>query len=140
MLVFLYLLVQFILTVQRDVEHRISDYAMGTDLRESRRQLWHLLIGVPTDIVQEIGVCASQYKTNLCETNQIPAMTQQCAVWETCMNRDPTTVGRARIGAELIAEVVNGFVEPISWKTLVSVPIAENFSRAIEFNLYRHFH
>jgi hypothetical protein len=98
-LVFLYLLVQFILTVQRDVEHRISDYSM--------------------DIVQEIGVCAAQYKNNYCETNQIPAMTHQCAAWETCMNRDPTTVGRARIGAELIAEVVNGFVEPISWKTLV---------------------
>jgi hypothetical protein len=36
------------------------------------------------------------------------------------MNRDPTKVGRAIIGAGLIAEVVNGFVEPISWKTLVS--------------------
>lgn len=35
------------------------------------------------------------------------------------MNRDPTVVGRAKVGAELIAEVVNGFVEPISWKTLV---------------------
>ncbi|KIJ21347.1 hypothetical protein PAXINDRAFT_104352 [Paxillus involutus ATCC 200175] len=98
-LVFLYLLVQFILTVQRDVEQRISEYSM--------------------DIVQEIGVCASQYKNNFCGNNQIPAMTQQCAAWEACMNRDPTQVGRARIGAELIAEVVNGFVEPISWKTLV---------------------
>jgi hypothetical protein len=27
---FLYLLLQFILTVQRDVEHRISEYSMGT--------------------------------------------------------------------------------------------------------------
>jgi hypothetical protein len=35
------------------------------------------------------------------------------------MNRDPTTIGRARVSAELIAEVINGFVEPISWKTLV---------------------
>lgn len=34
------------------------------------------------------------------------------------MNRDPTVVGRAKVGAELIAEVINGFVEPISWKTL----------------------
>lgn len=46
-------------------------------------------------------------------------MLRQCGVWETCMNRDPTKVGRAKVGAELIAEVVNGFVEPISWKTLV---------------------
>ncbi|KAG6333965.1 hypothetical protein ID866_5116 [Astraeus odoratus] len=100
-LLFLYLLVQFILTVQRDVEHRISEYSM--------------------EVVQEIGVCASQYKNNFCDTNLVPAMAQQCAAWETCMNRDPTTVGRARIGAELIAEVVNSFVEPISWKTLVSI-------------------
>ena len=119
-LVFLYLLVQFILTVQRDVEHRISDYSMGMFLYQQFGRA--VLIGVgPSDIVQEIGVCAAQYKNNYCETNQIPAMTHQCAAWETCMNRDPTTVGRARIGAELIAEVVNGFVEPISWKTLVSM-------------------
>lgn len=69
--------------------------------------------------MQEIAQCALHYKTNLCVTNPIPAMAHQCGVWETCMNRDPTKVGRARVGAELIAEVVNGFVEPISWKTLV---------------------
>jgi len=98
-LVFLYLVLQFILTVQRDVEQRISEYSM--------------------DIVQDIAMCASQYKSNLCASNPIPAMIHQCATWETCMNRDPTIVGRAKVGAEMIAEVVNGFVEPISWKTLV---------------------
>lgn len=72
------------------------------------------------DIVQEIAFCALQFKSNLCATNSIPAMVQQCGNWETCMSRDPTVVGRAKVGAELIAEVVNGFVEPISWKTLVS--------------------
>ena len=46
-------------------------------------------------------------------------MAQQCSTWEVCMNRDPTTIGRAKVSAELIAEVINGFVEPISWKTLV---------------------
>lgn len=97
-LLFLYLLLQFILTVQRDVEHRIAEYSM--------------------DIVQEIAQCALHYKTNLCASRPIPAMAHQCGQWETCMNRDPTKVGRARVGAELIAEVVNGFVEPISWKTL----------------------
>ncbi|KAL0065669.1 hypothetical protein AAF712_007310 [Marasmius tenuissimus] len=97
-LIFFYLLIQFILTVQRDVEHRISEYSM--------------------DIVQEIAGCALQYKNNNCAT-PIPAMIHQCGLWETCMNRDPTKVGRARVGAELIAEVVNGFVEPITWKTLI---------------------
>ncbi|PPQ62775.1 hypothetical protein CVT24_000469 [Panaeolus cyanescens] len=98
-LIFLYLFIQFILTVQRDVEHRISEYSQ--------------------DIIQEISMCAAQYRNNLCDTNPIPAMVQQCANWQTCMNRDPTVVGRAKVGAELIAEVVNGFVEPISWKTLI---------------------
>jgi Di-sulfide bridge nucleocytoplasmic transport domain len=42
------------------------------------------------------------------------------------MNRDPTTIGRARVSAELIAEVINGFVEPISWKTLVSFLASSN--------------
>ncbi|KAG6841534.1 hypothetical protein C0991_009899 [Blastosporella zonata] len=97
-LLFLYLVVQFILTVQRDVEQRISEYSM--------------------DIVQEIAICALQHKTNLCERNAVPAMTHQCENWKTCMNRDPAIVGRAKVGAEMIAEVVNGFVEPISWKAL----------------------
>lgn len=34
------------------------------------------------------------------------------------MNRDPTVVGRARVGAETFAGVINSFVDPISWKTM----------------------
>ncbi|KAF8971592.1 Di-sulfide bridge nucleocytoplasmic transport domain-containing protein [Flammula alnicola] len=99
-LIFLYLFVQFIVTVQKDVEHRILEYSQ--------------------EIIQEISMCAVQYTNNRCaEPNPIPAMVQQCSNWETCMNRDPAIVGRAKVGAELIAEVVNGFVEPISWKTLI---------------------
>lgn len=118
-LIFLYLLVQFILTVQRDVEERISEYSR--------------------EIVQEITACALQYRNNLCETNPIPAMAHQCATWETCMNRDPSKVGRARVGAELIAEVINGFVEPISWKTLIftvtSISFFTIFANTV-FNFY----
>lgn len=98
-LLFLYLLVQFIFTVQKDVEHRIGEYS--------------------ADILQEITTCAQLYVTNLCATSPIPAMLHQCATWETCMSRDPKVVGRAKVGAEMLAEVVNGFVEPISWKTLI---------------------
>ncbi|KAG6849800.1 hypothetical protein H0H93_005050 [Arthromyces matolae] len=57
---------------------------------------------------------------NLCEQSAVPAMAQQCENWKTCMNRDPAIVGRAKVGAEMIAEVVNGFIEPISWKALAS--------------------
>lgn len=114
---FLYLLVQFVLTVQRDVEQRISEYSMGKQLGtyDGRKADENYV----SDIVQEISNCAAHYKANQCGTNPVPAMLRQCGAWETCMNRDPTVVGRAKVGAELIAEVINGFVEPISWKTLV---------------------
>ncbi|TFK19900.1 nuclear membrane protein [Coprinopsis marcescibilis] len=99
-LVFLYILIQSILTIQKDVEKRISEYTQ--------------------DIVQEIALCAAQFRDNYCDSPRLaPALAQPCANWETCMNRDPTKIGRARVSAELIAEVINGFVEPISWKTLI---------------------
>ncbi|KAH9949452.1 Di-sulfide bridge nucleocytoplasmic transport domain-containing protein [Amylocystis lapponica] len=94
----LYVIIRFMLIIQHDVDERISEYSM--------------------DIVQDIAQCALQYKLNLCATNPIPAMAHQCAMWESCMNRDPSKVGRAKVSAELVAEVVNSFVEPISWKTM----------------------
>lgn len=122
-LLFLYLAFQFIVTIQRDVQHRISEYSQ--------------------DIVQEIAMCSLQYRNNLCEASPIPAMIQQCAKWETCMSRDPAVVGRAKVSAELIAEVVNGFVEPISWKTLIftlsSLAFLTIFVNAL-LSLYRARH
>lgn len=116
-LVCLYLLVLFILTVQRDVEHRVSEYSMGTP---GLPLVCRLKLSEPfPDVVQDIAQCAMHYKANLCETNPIPAMMHQCSAWRTCMDRDPSKIGRAKVVAEMIAEVVNGFVEPISWKTLV---------------------
>jgi hypothetical protein len=35
------------------------------------------------------------------------------------MNRDPTVVGRAKVSAETFAEIINSFIEPISYKTMV---------------------
>lgn len=97
----IYLLVIFFLTVQRDVEYRVAEYSM--------------------EIVQDIAQCNLLYKTNLCAQGLVPAMAAQCAAWETCMNRDPSKVGRAKVTMEVIGEVVNSFVEPISWKTLAFV-------------------
>ncbi|KAI0757578.1 Di-sulfide bridge nucleocytoplasmic transport domain-containing protein [Daedaleopsis nitida] len=94
----LYLLVQFLFILQRDVEDRVSEYSM--------------------EIVQEIAQCQMDYKANLCAEGRIPAMQAQCAAWEMCMNRDPTKVGRAKISFEVFGELVNTFVEQISWKTL----------------------
>lgn len=35
------------------------------------------------------------------------------------MHRDPTVVGRTNVMAETFAGVINSFVDPISWKTMV---------------------
>ncbi|KAF9652057.1 hypothetical protein BDM02DRAFT_3109836 [Thelephora ganbajun] len=123
--VFLWLLLQFILTVQRDVQQRILEHSM--------------------DIVQEIKACSVLYKNNFCEGNIVPHMFQPCGEWETCMNRDPSKIGRARIGAQLLAEIVNAFVENISWKTfffsVVSLAIFTLFINSL-FTFYRskHYH
>ncbi|KZP18051.1 hypothetical protein FIBSPDRAFT_933658 [Athelia psychrophila] len=100
-LVFLYLVVQSIHTVQRDVEQRISRYRL--------------------DIVQDIAMCALHYKNNLCAINLVPAMAHQCASWETCVNQDPTIVSRGKVTAEMVAEMLNSFVEAIGLKTLAVV-------------------
>eukprot|EP00163_Fabomonas_tropica_P009508 TRINITY_DN1931_c0_g3_i1.p1 TRINITY_DN1931_c0_g3~~TRINITY_DN1931_c0_g3_i1.p1 ORF type:complete len:111 (-),score=12.97 TRINITY_DN1931_c0_g3_i1:171-503(-) len=46
-------------------------------------------------------------------------MQKPCMNWETCMNRDPTVIARTKISAETLAEIINSFVEPISYKTMV---------------------
>lgn len=46
-------------------------------------------------------------------------MEAACQGWELCMNRDPKVVGRARVGAETFAGIINSFFETISWKTMV---------------------
>ena len=76
----------------------------------------HMLI----ESLQEIALCTNSYSSNNCG-KPLPALIQQCLEWESCMARDPSVVGRAKVGAEMLAEVINSFVEPISWKTLVSV-------------------
>ncbi|CAE6456576.1 unnamed protein product [Rhizoctonia solani] len=67
----------------------------------------------------EINQCTSQYLLNKCDKGKVvPHMQQFCDGWKKCMQRDASVVGRARVAAETLAEVVNGFVEPITWKTL----------------------
>ncbi|KAH7344469.1 Di-sulfide bridge nucleocytoplasmic transport domain-containing protein [Rhizoctonia solani] len=95
---FLYILVVVLVTVRRDIEDKVSAYT--------------------GENAAEIQQCVSQYLLNKCDKPVVPHMEQFCDEWKKCMQRDASVVGRARIAAETLAEVVNGFVEPISWKTL----------------------
>jgi hypothetical protein len=40
------------------------------------------------------------------------------------MKRDPSVVGRAKLSAETFAEIINGFIEPITYKTMLFILVA----------------
>ncbi|CUS09538.1 unnamed protein product [Tuber aestivum] len=99
LLLLLYAVFCFYLTIRRDVDQKIEEYS--------------------AEIVQEMSQCAKDYVENRCDPNmRVPAMEIRCTAWERCMNRDPTQVGRARVSAETFAEIINSFIEPISYKTM----------------------
>ena len=73
------------------------------------------------EAMAEMAVCAKSFHDNRCElATRVPAMEAVCQSWERCMKRDPRSVGRARVSAHTFAEIFNSFVEPISYKAMVS--------------------
>jgi hypothetical protein len=99
----LHLLLIFVQTVHRDVAMKSMEYSSG--------------------IEQEIFACGRLWKENRCERDQrVPAMEKICGEWEVCMNKDPRDVGKLKIGAETVAEVLNNLIEPLSTKTMVCLP------------------
>lgn len=72
------------------------------------------------EILAEMKVCADQWTQNRCDPDtRVPAMEVVCNNWEKCMNRDPNSVGRAKVSAHTFAEIFNSFIEPISYKAMV---------------------
>nr|CDI52317.1 conserved hypothetical protein [Melanopsichium pennsylvanicum 4] len=97
---FLYLLYHIVRTVQRDVAEKVRAYEMDT--------------------LAEITACTAAYTANRCGTDlQAPALASACKNWERCSARDPAVVGTARVTAETFAEILNGFVDSVSWKTML---------------------
>ncbi|KAJ2004468.1 hypothetical protein GGI04_002599 [Coemansia thaxteri] len=111
-----------LLTIQRDVNMKVQEHA--------------------TEILAEIAACSKQYADNRCHPAlRVPAMEHACAAWDACMHRDPTTVGRAKVSAETLAEIINGFIEPISLKTMLFFSVVffgSLFVSNFAFGAYRH--
>lgn len=79
------------------------------------------LSSLTIDIQAEILACAKAYVDNLCDAKvRIPMSELACSGWERCMSREVKVHGKARVTAEVLAEVVNGFFEVISMRTMVS--------------------
>lgn len=99
-----YFVYTFYSTVKRDVDMKVDEYS--------------------ADILQEMAMCSKDYLANNCMPGKrVPALETMCNAWERCMNRDPKIVGRARVSAETFAEIINGFLRPISFKSMVFVLI-----------------
>lgn len=100
----LYLLIAFVFTIWSDIN------------KESEK--------ASADILAEMTICAKNFVENRCggeDGKRLPALETVCDNWERCMNQDPQGVGRAKLSAHAIAEIVNSFIEPISYKTMVSL-------------------
>lgn len=71
-------------------------------------------------IAIEASQCTRNYLENDCRPGlRPPALESQCLEWEKCMERDPYAIGRLKISVETIAEVINGFIEPFSFRSLI---------------------
>lgn len=74
-------------------------------------------------ILAEMATCAKSYVDNKCAGGgRLPALETVCENWERCMNRDPAKIGRAKVSAHTMAIIINSFIDPISWKAIVSWP------------------
>lgn len=88
-------------------------YTLYTDIQA---RLQSLTFELRAEILQ----CAKAYVDNRCEPKtRLPAMERRCSEWEECMGREVVVAGRTRVVAETLAEIVNGFVDVISLKTMV---------------------
>ncbi|KAI5848145.1 Di-sulfide bridge nucleocytoplasmic transport domain-containing protein [Tricharina praecox] len=95
----IYILFACFRVVQQDMAHRVYEAAESVSLH--------------------IAECTKNYLQNRCAPDtRVPATEAACAMWEKCMAQDPAKVGRAKVSAATIAEILNGFVNELHWKTI----------------------
>ncbi|KAJ6262866.1 hypothetical protein Dda_1423 [Drechslerella dactyloides] len=87
------------ITIQRDVHQKEQEYITEAQL--------------------QVEDCQSKWIANRCNPElRVPAMETQCMAWRMCADSDPYSLGRSKVSAETFAEIINGFVEPISYKSM----------------------
>jgi hypothetical protein len=71
------------------------------------------------EMTAKVTFCAKQYTMNQCETiaGTIPHMGPICLEWLTCMQSIPS-IDRLSIFGQVFSQLVNAFINPLSWKAL----------------------
>lgn len=96
--IFVYFIYHFFHTISLDIDGKVGEYS--------------------SEILAEIAECSNQYLRNNCMPGRrVPALESVCQTWERCMNRDPEVVGRTRVSAETLSQVIDSFLRPLSIRT-----------------------
>ena len=74
-------------------------------------------------LIMEITKCSEDYYENRClPSERVKALETFCNEKERCMLQDPEKVNKnTKIMAKLLAEIINDFFEPLSYKTILLV-------------------
>lgn len=119
-----YFIIIFIQTIKSDINNKLQLYI--------------------SDTLQEISKCSRHYYRNKCDESKVPPILEdKCTNWMKCMNRDPQLIGKSKITAEIFADIINGFIKPISWKSiffLITLIIGSLLTTNVVFNSYRNPH
>lgn len=71
-------------------------------------------------VLDEIAKCSKEFSRNKCHLPDRPSiMDEECDQLERCQNQDPTKIARLKVTIELIAEIINAFVNRLSYKSLL---------------------
>ncbi|KAK7203013.1 Di-sulfide bridge nucleocytoplasmic transport domain-containing protein [Myxozyma melibiosi] len=97
-LVMLYLIMTFVLMVRGEVRHKVEEYTQKAAI--------------------EIALCTSNYIENHCADIRTQFNAAACSSWQKCMDREPSDVGRASVSAETVADILNSFIERLSYKSM----------------------
>ncbi|KAG9050360.1 hypothetical protein FS837_005981 [Tulasnella sp. UAMH 9824] len=90
----------FLTTLSSDVAAKVAEYS--------------------SELLHEINTCSELYLINKCHPEtRVPAMATVCQQWERCMNKDPKNVSQLRVYAETVGEMFNGFVDELSFRSVM---------------------
>ena len=90
-------------------------------------------------VLAEMTKCAQEFLVNKCGADmRLPALQVPCDNWEHCMNRDPNSIGRAQVSAHTFAQIFNSFIEPISYKAMVSLILVQKNPEAPCIHIFLH--
>ncbi|KAI9314857.1 Di-sulfide bridge nucleocytoplasmic transport domain-containing protein [Dichotomocladium elegans] len=98
-----YVVVQFAIGIRRDVVHRTAIYE--------------------SNLLEEHFQCRMKYAKNRCDpSTRLPAMDELCRQWQQCLYR-PMWVGRSKVLAETLGDIISGFFDTLSFKAMFFIVI-----------------